>query len=171
MTRVFALTSLTVLALSACGPAPQGAGFTGVGSEPVGVSAATAGSDDRFAPSYSQRAAGSSLPLHQVNSTSVSQSALAAQALAAGGRTSSTASPIELAGQKVMASLTKVGGELFLVGRVPKSLGSRALDVGTDKALLGAVPQLTGCQHQGKIYRAGKSQIQPESLAIPLSCG
>lgn len=170
MTRVFALTSLTVLALSACGPAPQGAGFTGVGSEPVGITRASPGPDARMTASQSAPG-GNTLPLHQINSTSLSQSALAAQALAAGGRTSSTARPVQLAGHKVMASLAEVGGELFLVARLPKSLGANALVPGTDKALMGAVPQLTGCHHQGKVYRAGKSQIQPEALAIPLSCG
>ena len=170
MTRVFALTSLTVLSLSACGPAPQGAGFTGVGSEPVGVTQVSPGPDARLRASQSALV-GATLPVHRINSTSGSQSALAGQAMAAGGRTTSTANAMQLAGNKVMVSLAEVGGEMFLVGRAPKSLGAEALDPGSDKALLGVVPQLTGCYHQGQVYRVGRSQIQPEALAIPLSCG
>ncbi|PCJ09446.1 MAG: hypothetical protein COB16_04615 [Rhodobacteraceae bacterium] len=170
MTRVFALFSLIALAVSACGPAPQGVGFVGIGSEPVGVTVARPGPDARLTMSQFVPPR-TTLPLHRVNSTSLSQPALAAQALAAGGRTSATAKPAELVGRKVMVSLTEVGGELFLVGRVPKSGLSQSLVPGTDRALLGAVPHLTGCHHQGKVYRAGVSQTHPEALAIPLSCG
>lgn len=170
MTRVFTVTSLTVLFLSACGPAPKGAGFTGVGSEPVGITRASPTPDSRVRASQAVFE-GAALPVHQINNAAGSQSALAAQALAVGGRSASTARAVELAGNKVMLSLAEVGGEVFLVGRAPKSLGAGALNPGTDKALLAAVPQLTGCYHQGQVYRAGKSQIQPEALAIPLSCG
>jgi hypothetical protein len=170
MTRVFALTSLIALSLSACGPAPQGAGFTGVGSEPVGITRASHGPDARMRGPQSTPV-GTTLPLHQVTGATGRQSALAAQALAVGGRTSSTANALELGGYKVMVSLAEVGGEMFLVGRAPKSLGAKGLVAGTDKALLDAVPLLTGCQHQGQVYRAGKSRVQPEALAIPLTCG
>ena len=170
MTRVFALTSLTVLALASCGPAPQGAGFTGVGNEPVGLTSASPGVDARLTASQ-PIAVNNALPRVQVNSTSQSQPTLANLAMSAGGRSASSSSAIQLAGHRVMVSMAEVGGESFLVGRVPKSLGTNALAQGTDMALLGAVPQLTGCHHQGKVYRAGKSQIQPEALAIPLSCG
>ena len=170
MIRALVLTSLTGLALSACGPAPKGVGFTGVGSEPVGITAPRQGPNMRLAASQSVPS-DNTLPLLRVNSSSLSQSARAAQALASGGTTSKTAKPVELASQTVMTSLAEVGGELYLVGRVPRSILSTSLKPGTDKALLGAVPQLTGCQHQGKVYRAGVSQTHPEALAIPLFCG
>ena len=170
MARVLVLTSLTVLALSACGPAPTGAGFTGVGNEPVGITSTRQEADPRLAVSQSVPS-GSSLPVHKVDSSSLSQPTRAAQALAVGGATPRDATSVELAGQTVMTSLAEVGGELYLVGRVSKSMLSKSLAPGTDKALLGAVPQLTGCRHQGKIYRAGVSQTHPEALAVPLSCG
>jgi len=162
--------SLTILGLTACGPEPQGVGFTGVGAEPVGISAAVPSLDARLSP-IQNLPAGSRLPLYRLNSTSTGQSVLAAQAMAAGGARSRTANAVELAGQTVMVSLVEGGGELFLVGRVPKSGFSQSLAPGTDRALLGAVPRLTGCRHQGKVYRAGVSQTHPASLATPLSCG
>lgn len=170
MIRVLVLISLAGLVLSACGPAPKGAGFTGVGGEPVGLTSTRQEPDSRLAASQSVPV-GNTLPRLKINSSSLSQSARAAQALANGGDTSRTAKPVELASQTVMTSLAEVGGELYLVGRVPKSILSASLKPGTDKALLGAVPQLTGCQHQGKVYRAGVSQTHPEALAIPLACG
>lgn len=170
MTRVFSLMSLTILGLTACGPAPRGVGFTGVGAEPVGISAAVPSEDTRLSPAQNLQKGGT-LPLHRLNTTSTGQSVLAAQAQAVGRARSRATNAIKLAGQTVMVSLVEGGGELFLVARVPKPGSSQSLAPGTDRALLGAVPLLTGCRHQGKVYRAGVSQTQPSSLATPLSCG
>ncbi|TLP57615.1 hypothetical protein FEE96_19765 [Parasedimentitalea maritima] len=168
MMRIFVLTSLTALALTACGPAPQGVGFTGVGSEPVGLATSTSSADRRLTATQPLPSS-NGLPLHHVSSASTSQPVLAAQVM--GGSPSATAKTVELVGSKVLVSLAEANGEVFLVGQVPKSMWSQSLSPGADKALLAAVPQLTGCRHQGKVYRGGVSKTQPVALAVPLSCG
>lgn len=81
-----------------------------------------------------------------------------------------SAKRVELPGHSVMVSLTKVERELFLVGRAPSSDEPQFLKPGVERALLNAVPDLTGCRHLGQIYRAGESRVEYKALAIPLSC-
>lgn len=179
MTPAFVPTILAALALSACGAAP-----IHEPASPIGSNNSTAELLNHKAgaglPAAVSWKPGNSLPLVRIN-TSLSQSMLAQQALVAGGRVLSSALRVDLSGHSVMASLAEVEGVLFLVTRLPDAGLPDAVrpDTGAptpvradiDRVLLDAVQQLTGCDHQDLVYRAGESPDRPEALAIPLSCG
>jgi hypothetical protein len=163
------LTLFGVLVVAACGPAPQGVGFTGLGAEPVGLSRPLGVADAARADAAVPLAPGTDMALRRLGGPGASQPDLAARAMA--GRPGADAKAIVLSGQTVAVNLTEVGGALFLVAQAPRSLWGTPLQRDTDKALLAAVPQLTSCRAQGKVYRAGVSQTQPQAMAVPLSCG
>ncbi|OUS36984.1 hypothetical protein A9Q94_07245 [Rhodobacterales bacterium 56_14_T64] len=168
MSRTFALTTMTAIALSACGSAPMGQKVIGVRGGSGGEIQSEFAHEDPLSRSQNWEP-GAALPLVHIR-TSLSLPMLARQALVAGGRVMTSAKRVELSGHSIMVSLTKVERELFLVGRAPSLDETPFLMQGVERALLDAVPDLTGCRHLGQVYRAGESRVEYKALAIPLSC-
>ena len=172
MTPRSAALSAALLALSAC--APQGVGFTGIGSEPAGVSAAIRAEEQ---PAYVPAAgaglpatAGRQLPLHQAGGAAGDEAALAQAAMAAGGNSESTAAVVMLGTQGVMASLVDAGGTRFLVARTPRTSRKSAFIEGTGRAFLASVQSLTNCGTGQHLYRDGTDGTQAAALAVALVC-
>jgi len=175
MRSALVLPAFVVLGLAACGPGPQGAGFTGIGSEPATLTAPQPGQisvntglgADR---SGAEVAAASGLPLLQMQGAGRPAPVLAQVAMAAGGKTSKTANSVEVAGHQMMLSLVEAEDDLFLVARAPKSATGRTLAPGADRAFLASVSAVTGCSSERGVYRYGAAQTLPEGLAVVLHC-
>lgn len=170
MKRTAMIVSVLALGLAACGPEPQGVGFTGLGDDPVDVARADAFTDPRLSPNTVQPAMTSDLPVYRVSSNSSNPGVLAGAAIANAGRNGRTASTVRLGNEDALMSIVEVGSVRFLVARAPRGVFDKTLDSTTDRRMVASVTQLTGCYPRGGVYRGGKSKKQPQSLAVALSC-
>lgn len=172
MKRAAVILGVLAIGLSACGPDPEGVGFTGIGNDPVDVARSDPFSDQRLSngASYVPPVAQSSVPLIKVASNSYSPSVMAEKAIRNGGQTKDRAKRVTLGGEEVMLSRVQVANRLYLVARAPRSVWSQSIKPGTDRVFVSSVTQLTGCQAQGGLYRYGESKTQPRAMAVELSC-
>ncbi len=170
MKRAAVILGGIAIGLSACGPGPQGVGFTGIGNDPVDVARADPFSDPRLARNTVQPAIMSDLPVYRVSSNSTNPGVLAGAAIANAGKNGRNASSVRLGNEDALLSIVEVGTTRFLVARAPRGVFDKTLDASTDRRFVAAVSQLTGCYPQGGVYRGGKSKRQPQSLAVALNC-
>jgi hypothetical protein len=170
MNRAAMTLGVLAMGLFACGPDPEGVGFTGIGNDPVDVARSDPFNDPRLSTNTLQPAMKSDLPVHRVSSNSTNPGVLAGAAIANAGKNGRSASSVRLGDEDALLSIVDVGGSRFLVARAPRGVFDKTLDASTDRRFVAAVAQLTGCFPQGGVYRGGKSKRQPQSLAVELSC-